>query len=139
MKKRFFFYHLVVLAAVSALFITSLSAKAQETERAFRIERFVIAGSVENLEPVGMVDMFSAVTERVYSFLEAKDISRDSTVFFVWYYGEELKATVELPLRKGTRWRTYSSKKLGGLKGEWKVELQDADRNVLDSVAFMVE
>jgi hypothetical protein len=48
-------------------------------------------------------------------------------------------AIVNLPLKKGAKWRTYSSKRLGGLKGEWKVELQDADSNLLQTVGFTVE
>jgi hypothetical protein len=48
-------------------------------------------------------------------------------------------ARIELPLRQGPRWRTYSSKKIAGLKGNWKVELQDEGGTVLQAVEFMVE
>ncbi len=103
------------------------------------ISRLVIAGSIEDREPVGVVNAFSASTEKVYCFLEAKEILEVTTVSFVWYYGDTKTATVELPIGISPRWRTYSSKKLGGRTGEWKVELQDAGGNVLDSVAFTVE
>lgn len=105
----------------------------------FEIARLVIAGSVENLEPVGVVDAFAASTEKVYCFLEARQIKQDTTVRFVWFHGETNTAVVELPLRKGQRWRTYSSKKIGGRTGDWRVEIQDTDGNVLDSIGFMVE
>ncbi len=137
----------VLITALSlTLFITSLSCAvfAAEGEIAgnepgFTIERFVIAGSVEDKEPVGVVNAFASTTEKIYCFLEASNITEETTVSFVWYHGDKKMATVRLPLGKGSRWRTYSSKKLGGLKGEWKVELQDADGNVVETVAFSVE
>jgi hypothetical protein len=105
----------------------------------FSIARLVIAGSVENLEPVGVVDAFAASTEKVYCFLEATQIKEDTTVRFVWYHGETKTAVVELPLKKGARWRTYSSKKLGGRTGDWRVEVQDAEGHSLEVVGFAVE
>lgn len=109
------------------------------TEPMFDVSRLVIAGSVENLEPVGIVNEFAASTEKVYCFLEAKDIKEDTEVSFVWFHKGDQKATVTLPLMQGPRWRTYSSKKLGGMKGEWEVEIQNAEGNVLDSIGFTVE
>jgi hypothetical protein len=126
----------IVLIPVSFSIADDVS---QEASPAFNIERFVIAGSIENREPVGIVNAFASSTEKIYCFLEARDISEDTDVSFVWYHGEKEKARITLLLGKGSRWRTYSSKKLAGLKGDWKVELQDADGNVLDTVTFTVE
>jgi len=105
----------------------------------FHVNRFVVAGSVENLEPVGIVDAFAASTEKVYCFLEATRIKEDTTVRFVWYHGETKTAEIDLTLRKGPRWRTYSSKQLGGRTGDWRVELQNADGKVLEVIGFTVE
>ncbi|MFC1819372.1 DUF2914 domain-containing protein, partial [Thermodesulfobacteriota bacterium] len=58
---------------------------------------------------------------------------------FVWYFEDTEMARVALPLNKGMRWRTYSSKKLAGLKGNWKVELQDYSGIVLNTVSFQVQ
>jgi hypothetical protein len=110
-----------------------------ESDSYFTVSRLEIAGSVENLEPVGVVDIFAASTEKVYCFLEASAIEQDTTVSFIWYHRDKRMAIVNLPLKKGAKWRTYSSKRLGGLKGEWRVELQDADSNVLQTVGFTVE
>ena len=46
---------------------------------------------------------------------------------------------IGLPLRMGKRWRTWADKNLRGLKGDWKVEIVDADGNVLKEVQFKVE
>ncbi len=101
----------------------------------------VVSASIENKEPVGVAETFlsSTATEKVYCFLEARDIAEDTSVSFVWYFEEKEKARINLPLRKGSRWRTYSSKNLAGLKGNWKVELQDADGTILKTVEFTVK
>ena len=118
---------------------TQQEAAQQPAVPLFIVERFVIAGSIENLEPVGIVDAFSSATERVFCFLEARDISADTSVSFVWSHGDKVMARVDLPIKAGKRWRTYSSKKLGGQKGEWKVELQDSAGMVLKTLTFTVE
>ncbi len=139
-------YSALILVTILTFFMTqfNLESFAAEGEVAtntegFTIARFVIAGSVENLEPVGAVNAFSSSTEKVYCFLEAKDIAEDTEIALLWYHEGTNKAVVTLPLRKGSRWRTYSSKKLGGLTGAWTVELQANDGNILESITFTVE
>ena len=142
MKKRlesiyaFMFFLFLAGALMTVLMPKVVQA---EGESLFTISSLSIAGSIENLEPVGVVDIFAASTEKVYCFLEATAIRQDTTVSFIWYHRDKRMAIVNLPLKKGAKWRTYSSKRLGGLKGEWKVELQDADLNVLQTVGFTVE
>jgi len=142
MKKRlesiyaFMFFLFLAGALMTVLMPKVVQA---EDESLFTISSLSIAGSIENLEPVGVVDIFAASTEKVYCFLEATAIRQDTTVSFIWYHRDKRMAIVNLPLKKGAKWRTYSSKRLGGLKGEWKVELQDADLNVLQTVGFTVE
>ena len=139
-------YSALILVTILTFFITqfNLESSAAEGEitpggSGFNIARLVIAGSVEDLEPVGAVNAFSSSTEKVYCFLEAKDIVEDTEIALLWYHEGTNKAVVKLTLRKGSRWRTYSSKKLGGLTGAWTVELQANDGNVLETVAFTVE
>jgi hypothetical protein len=142
MKKLSEFIIILAFIIITASFIltsTALQAGAQESILVFTVERLVIAGSVENREPVGVVDAFASTTEKVYCFLEARDITKDANINFIWYHGDEEMARIELPLRQGPRWRTYSSKKIAGLKGNWKVELQDEGGTVLQAVEFMVE
>jgi hypothetical protein len=92
----------------------------------FTINRMVVSKDVVEKEPVGIGDFFSAATGKLYCFLEASNIERDMQVTFVWFWSSQEMAKVTLPLREGNRWRTYSSKKLVGLKGRWRVELQDS-------------
>ncbi len=136
---------IIIIAALAFITMAHIPADVQSQEGApsgsasFEIGRLVIAGSIDNREPVGIVNAFASSTEKVYCFLEALNINEDTSVSFVWYLGETEKARVELPIRQSRRWRTYSSKKLGGLTGDWKVELQGADGSVLQVVEFSVE
>jgi hypothetical protein len=105
----------------------------------FEIGRFVIAGSINGREPFGIVDVFSSSTEKVYCFLEARDITENTAVSFVWYHEDNEMDAVELPIYKGSRWRTHSSKKIGNQTGDWRVELQDVNGSVLETATFTVE
>lgn len=111
-----------------------------ETEpSSFTVGRFVVAEGVEDREPTGIADTFSAFTEKVYGYLEATEIAEDTEAYFVWYRQGTEVARVRVPVGRGPRWRTYSSKELGGEIGEWVVEVQDAGSTVLSSVTFKVE
>jgi len=105
----------------------------------FIIKRMVMSENIIDKEPGSISQTFTAVTEKAYCFIEAVQIEEDTSVSFVWYYQDREMARVSLPLKKGNRWRTYSSKKLAGLKGDWKVELQDSFGIVLHSVSFQVQ
>ena len=105
----------------------------------FTINRMVMSESISDREPVGAADTFSADTESIYCFLEAIDIEIDTTISFIWYFEGQEKARIDLPLQKGLRWRTYSSKKLANMKGSWTVELQEASGIVLNTVSFTVQ
>ncbi len=128
---------LLLITFFMLLLTLPIHTGAQEEE--FKIARFMIAGSIEDREPVGIVNEFAASTEKVYCFLEARDIKADTEVNFVWFYGDREMARVTLPLKKGLRWRTWSSKRLGGLKGKWRVELRDSNDQILRVATFTVQ
>lgn len=105
----------------------------------FQIGRFVIAMGIADREPIGITNTFSALAGTVYCFLEARNITEDRTVNLLWYHEGKEMAKVELPLKKGERWRTYSSKRLDGIRGSWKVELQDNSKRVIEAITFTVD
>ena len=141
--KKYSFYLLTMILfiayAVSVSAAPALQATAEKNAPLFSVARMLIAGSIEDREPVGSVNAYSAFTEKVYCFLEATDIQENTEVSFVWYHENKRMAIVTLPINKGPKWRTYSSKRLGGLTGEWRVELYDADGNVVLDLGFTVE
>lgn len=105
----------------------------------FTIAKLVIGTGGDNREPVGVAEAFPASTEKVYCFLEATGIAKDTEVSFVWFYGQKEMLKITLPVKMGSRWRTSACKNLRGLKGEWKVEIRDPEGNLLKDIKFRVE
>src|SRR5512139_1098864 len=122
---------------VMGMLVVSLPASGQESE--FAIARLVIGTGVENREPVGVAETFPATTEKVYCFLEATEILKDTEVSFVWFHGEKEMLKTNLPLQTGPKWRTFADKNIGGMKGDWKVEVRDVKGNLVKDIKFKVE
>ena len=127
---------ILITLAVTLFFVSPVSSM---DDPGFIISRMVMCERISDREPVNESETFSADTESVYCFLEAKDIEMDTTISFVWYFEGQEMARVPLPLQKNRRWRTYSSKKLAHTKGSWTVELQEASGVVLNTVSFQVQ
>ncbi len=130
---------LLLTAMLTTLLWPASPCRAADNTASLTINRLVICSGIENREPVDNVSTFPAGTEMAYAFLEATSISRDVEVSFVWLYDGQEVARVILPIRQGNRWRTYSSKKLSGRAGSWRVEVQDSNSNILAATDFTVE
>jgi hypothetical protein len=122
---------------VMGILVFSLPASGQGNE--FTIARLVIGTGVENREPVGVAETFPATTEKVYCFLEATEILQDTEISFVWFHGEKEMLKTNLPLQTGPKWRTFADKNIGGMKGDWKVEVRDIKGNLVKDIKFKVE
>lgn len=138
---------LVLILAAIAVWAMIFQAYGQEKpkqemapkEAAITISRLVIGTGVENREPIGAAETFPDSTEKVYCFLEAINIVKDTEVSIIWFHGQNEMLKINLPLKMGPRWRTYVYKNLRGLKGDWKVEIRDANGNLLKDIKFKVE
>lgn len=117
---------------------TTAKPKAKIAEL-FNVAQFVVCSGVENRVPTGIAETFSASTFTVYAFLDATKITEDTQVTFVWIYNKKEISKFELPLKKGYRWRTFASKTVSGMKGDWAVELKDANGDTLKTVQFKIE
>jgi hypothetical protein len=133
-------FGVILMVMVAWVMILRVYGEEKSEESAgFTIARLVVGTGVENTEPVGVSETFPASTEQVSCFLEATNIAKDTEVSFVWFYSEKEMLKTTLPLKAGSRWRTYANKNLRGLKGDWKVEIRDPGGNVLKDVKFKVE
>ena len=133
------FLKTMLLTALFLLPAFSGAVAEEEGSALMTINRFLTCQAVEDREPVGASETFPADTEKVYAYLEATGISADVAISFVWYHGNDEVARVPLSIKQGSRWRTYSSKKLAGRTGAWRIEIQDSAAAVLASVDFTVE
>jgi hypothetical protein len=98
-----------------------------------------IASNVENREPVGIAASFPATQEKVYCFLEFQNVSAETSVSVVWTLGANEMGKVPLTIKPFSKFRTWAYKSIGGMKGDWKVEVVDASGAVLKSGTFKVE
>ena len=147
MKKHGTWVLIFVLAAVTA-WIMAPSVFAQEKAKdagaakegpGFTVARLVVGTGVENREPTGVAETFPASTEKIYCFLEATNIAKDTEASFVWSLGGKEIWKMSLPLKMGPKWRTNAFKSLRGLNGDWKIEIKDAAGNPVKDVKFKVE
>ena len=129
----------IVLSILFVMAILGMSPLASGQENEFTIARLVVGTGVENREPVGVADTFPAATEKVYCFLEATEISKDTEVSFVWFHGDKEMLKTSLPLKTGPKWRTFADKNVEGMKGDWKVEIRDSGGKLVKEVKFKVE
>ncbi len=129
----------ILLLALVAVIIWGMSLPAAGQDKEFTVGRLVVGTGVENREPVGAAETFPATTEKVYCFLEATEISKDTEVSFVWFLGDKEMSKTNLPLTMGPKWRTFANKTVGGMKGDWKVEIRDSGGNLVKEVKFKVE
>ena len=147
MKRGSSFVWVVVASVIAALMFT-VPAFAQEKAKPpapakekseFAIARAVVGTGVENKEPVAAADSFPASTEKVSCFIEATNVPKDMELTAVWSMGDKEMRKINATVKAGPRWRTWVEKKVGGMKGDWKVEIKAADGKVLKDVKFKVE
>jgi len=124
----------VVLAAVIVAVLAGISLAAGMT-----IERMEIAGNLENKQPTGIAASFPATQEKVYCYIELLNVPQNTKISYVWTLGPNEMAKVTQDVKKSNRWRTWCSKSLGGMKGDWKVDVLDEAGAVLKSATFKVQ
>lgn len=104
-----------------------------------RLSLAVIASGVEAREPVGQGDRFPADIGQVYCYTRVEGASEETVIYHAWRQGDKLHAKVQLNIR-GPSWRTWSSKRiLPAWTGDWTVDIEDADGNVLDTLQFTID
>ena len=118
------------------IFIFALSLSlAQE----LTVEEMQFCTAIEERQPAGVDTAFTSTVERVYCFTKINGASDTTTIAHVWYYNNEEMAKVELTI-KGKTWRTWSSKKImEDWQGNWKVDVINANGDVLKSGEFIIK
>ncbi|RJP68060.1 MAG: DUF2914 domain-containing protein [Candidatus Abyssobacteria bacterium SURF_17] len=104
---------------------------------AIKVAEAVICADVQNREPVGAASSFPADVKKVCCWSKIANGQRQ-TIKHVYYYENNEEAAVALAIGSPL-WRTHSSKTIRpGDTGQWRVDIVDADGNVLKSLSFTV-
>lgn len=103
---------------------------------ALEVSDAVLTTAVVDRQPVDRVEVFPRQNGTLYCFTRIVGAEGETTVYHLWYYGDELMSRVELSV-KSPNWRTWSSKKLlEDWPGAWRVEIQDAQGTLLGELSF---
>ena len=139
MKKHIGIVVFAVCIITAWMICETFAQKDSSQAGGFKVERMVVCTKVENREPIDIKEIFSSATEKVYLFVEIRNITEDTTVTAVWRHGDKEMLKTDLHLKKSSRWRTYANKTLYGLKGNWEVDLVSSDGKAVKTITFKVE
>lgn len=100
-----------------------------------RVARSAFTIGVENHEPVDNILSLANDRDRVFYFTELRGMN-GQVATHRWTYNGEIMAEVQFQVA-GPRWRVWSSKNLQpGWTGEWRVEVLNAQGDVLTQDSF---
>lgn len=117
----------------------SAQLQPQSPETGMQVEQAVICQDVIERTPIGIADIFSKDSGRLFCFTRVLGGYSDSLIIHNWYYKGNLQASVRLPVRSAS-WRTWSTKGLDpDMIGEWMVEILAEGGTPLHSIIFFVE
>ncbi len=124
-----------VLIALLLIAGTPLPGEAQ----ALYVSRALISLDVIDREPVGEGWRFPVQANRVYCYTVVEGADSPTSITHAWYFEERKVHTYTLPVEAAS-WRTWSYKNIAAnQKGDWKVEVLDAQGKVLTTVHFVMD
>lgn len=128
----------VLLSFISGVRAEEMVPSTQETAApasTLELVSAVLGTNVENREIVGEAASFDASVTQVACLTKVKTSAAPTTLHHV--YSVDGKEINDIPLNvNGSPWRTWSRKSVW--PGAWKVEIKDADGNVLKAIDFEV-
>jgi hypothetical protein len=146
----------VLLGIVLLLLAVSVSVMAQQAPSAaapapapaaaapapapsLTISRMELCGSVMDRKPVDVSTTFTAAQDKVFCYLEFKDVKKETSVNVVWTLGQNEMGKIPLTIKPYPKFRTWANKSINGMKGDWKVDVVDDKGAVLQTASFKVQ
>ena len=122
----------IAVAVMSALVL----APSAYAEGDLVVQDLILSHGVYEREQTDIAKSFEPSDERAYAFARISNAGPLTNVSFVWHYGSNIHAIVDLNIGTSQGWRTWSSAKLKS--GDWRVELVTEEGEVLAERAFTV-
>jgi len=131
MKRTCSYVFLIVLLMSAGLFAQNSSG--------IEVENFAVCTSVENKQPVGTDSVFTSDVGKLFCFTKLTSQTDSSEISHVWFYQNKQMAKINLSMNAKS-WRTWSAKTImPSWKGNWRVEIQDSNGNVINSISFRIK
>ena len=120
---------------ITLLFSCGLFA---QNSSGIKVTDIAVCTSVQNRQPVGIDSVFNSDAGKLYCFTEIKSQTDSTQISHVWFYNNKEMAKINLPV-KAKSWHTWSAKTIiPAWKGNWRVEIQDKDGNVIATKSFRI-
>jgi hypothetical protein len=125
-------------APAAAAPVMAAPAETAPAAGAWEVAEAAIATGVENRQPVGAAEKFSASAGKLFCWSKISGGAAGGEIVHEWRKGEEVVAEVKLNIG-GSPWRVYSSKVITPeMTGKWSVAIKQGDQ-VLKTLEFEVE
>lgn len=106
--------------------------------RGFRLTRAVMCESIEGYEPKYVAVAFSINTGKISCYTSFEGVNDTTYIEHKWFRRNELVTSKRLTI-KSPAWSTYSSIQLREAdKGPWRVEIRDAQDQLIKTLRFSV-
>lgn len=131
MRKIYSLIFIMVLLLSSGIFA--------QNSAGIEVKNIAICTAVENRQPMGMDSVFTADAGKLYCFTQLTSQTDTAEISHVWFYQNKEMAKINLPVKAKT-WRTWSAKTIvPAWKGNWRVEIQDANGDVISRISFRLK
>ena len=130
---------IVVLVRQTPPVTTPVPEKTGALTSGLTIERLEIAGNVIDRAPVDVASSFSANQEKVYCYLEFREVKEETSVTIVWSHEQNDIGEMSLTIKPYETFRTWASKSIRGMQGDWNVDVRNEKGVVIKSAAFTVQ
>ena len=103
---------------------------------ALEVSEAVITTEIRDRAPVDAIQTYPATAESLICYTRVTGAAADTSITHLWYREGVEMARIELPVRSGD-WRTWSSKSIfPGAAGAWRVDVLDAEGELLKTIPF---
>ena len=143
MKCKYFIFFLPLIYLVMNF---SSQTFAQDQEEATLVEspqeltlvQAVMCEGLRSLVPLNEAATFSIEREEVFCFLDFDPVPEKTSIRISWFWRDERRLNRKFTLYS-PRWSTLDSMQLRDAdKGPWRVEVKDAEGNILKTLRFSI-
>jgi len=133
----------VILFVAATVALVNVSYFADDTSPMQKappvLKKAVLCEKVLNsIKPINEGVVFSSNLGRLICFTDFDPVYEETAIYHMYYFNDKFVSRKRLELRP-PRWATYSEIHLReSEKGPWRVEITDADGNILSTIRFSI-
>lgn len=130
---------MIKICVIVLFFVFELSSNLlaqQQDTTSFKVIEFSLCKDVVEREPIDVVSSFTLSDSKAWVFARISNTEGLKTIYFKWFFNDDLIAEIATKVGNSSNWRTYSSVNLQA--GFWRVELVDSESFVIKEIRFNV-